>query len=120
MRVTAWCVLLGAALLFRRAPLGAAIGVMLVAGVLWGGAARGARCRTARALHTLGTRAPPLDLGTARWVLRGVAERRAPAAPTRPARALCGGHERDAGVRLAARFSRAGGPLGGDARGARH
>src|SRR5436853_2742806 len=39
MRVTAWCVLLGAALLFRRAPLGAAIGVMLVAGVLWGGAA---------------------------------------------------------------------------------
>ena len=39
MRMTAWCVLLGAALLFRRAPLGAAIGVMLVAGVLWGGAA---------------------------------------------------------------------------------
>ena len=39
LRVTAWCVLLGAALLFRRAPLGAAIGVMLVAGALWGTAA---------------------------------------------------------------------------------
>src|SRR5207249_8138574 len=32
-------VLGGAALLFRRAPLGAALGVMLVAGILWGGAA---------------------------------------------------------------------------------
>ncbi len=32
-------VLTGAALLFRRAPLGAALGVMLVAGQLWGGAA---------------------------------------------------------------------------------
>ena len=32
-------VLAGAAVLSRRAPLGAAIGVMLVAGVLWGGAA---------------------------------------------------------------------------------
>jgi len=32
-------VLLGAGLLARRAPLGAALGVMLVAGLLWGGAA---------------------------------------------------------------------------------
>ncbi|HEV8508946.1 MAG TPA: DNA internalization-related competence protein ComEC/Rec2 [Gemmatimonadales bacterium] len=39
LRVTAWCVLLGAAMLFRRAPLGAALGVMLVAGTLWGAAA---------------------------------------------------------------------------------
>jgi len=39
LRVTAWCVLLGAVLLVRRAPLGAALGVMLVAGILWGGAA---------------------------------------------------------------------------------
>ena len=39
LRVTAWCVLLGAGLLFRRAPLGSAFGVMLVAGVLWGAAA---------------------------------------------------------------------------------
>src|SRR5437867_13446479 len=38
--MTAWCVLLGALLLQRRAPLGAACGVMLVAGILWGGAAR--------------------------------------------------------------------------------
>jgi competence protein ComEC len=36
LRATAWCVLLGAAALSRRAPLGAAWGVMLVAGVLWG------------------------------------------------------------------------------------
>jgi len=33
-------VLLGASVVSRRAPLGAAVGVMLVAGVLWGGAAR--------------------------------------------------------------------------------
>src|SRR2546425_635673 len=40
LRVTACLVLLGAAALYRRAPLGAALGVMLVAGVLWGSAAR--------------------------------------------------------------------------------
>jgi len=39
LRVTALLVLCAAALLLRRAPLGAALGVMLVAGVLWGGAA---------------------------------------------------------------------------------
>jgi competence protein ComEC len=38
--VPAWCVLLGVVLLVRRAPLGAALGVMLVAGALWGAAAR--------------------------------------------------------------------------------
>jgi competence protein ComEC len=37
--LTACCVLLGALLLQRRAPLGAALGVMLVAGGLWGSAA---------------------------------------------------------------------------------
>jgi competence protein ComEC len=37
--VTAWCVLFGALLLQSRAPLGAALGVMLVAGSVWGGAA---------------------------------------------------------------------------------
>jgi len=40
-------VLLGAALLHRRAPLGAAVGIALIAGALWGGAAlreRGATC----------------------------------------------------------------------------
>ncbi|HXM38653.1 MAG TPA: DNA internalization-related competence protein ComEC/Rec2 [Gemmatimonadales bacterium] len=39
LRATAWCVLLGAAVLQRRAPLGAACGVMLVAGAMWGTAA---------------------------------------------------------------------------------
>ena len=39
-------VLLGAAMLWRRAPLGAACGVMLVAGVLWGAAARRERAAT--------------------------------------------------------------------------
>jgi competence protein ComEC len=39
VRVTALLVLCGAALLFRRAPLGAGLGVMLVAGALWGAAA---------------------------------------------------------------------------------
>ncbi|HUC40934.1 MAG TPA: hypothetical protein VMR92_08885, partial [Gemmatimonadales bacterium] len=47
MRVTAWCVLAGAAFVYRPAPLGAAVGVMLVAGTLWGAAAvreRSATC----------------------------------------------------------------------------
>src|SRR5438132_1152227 len=39
LRVTAWCVLAGVVLVLRRAPVGAAFGVMLVAGVLWGAAA---------------------------------------------------------------------------------
>jgi competence protein ComEC len=39
MRVTAWCVLAGVAVVYRRAPLAAALGIMLVAGTLWGGAA---------------------------------------------------------------------------------
>ena len=39
LRVTALLVLLGAAVLSRRAPLGAAFGIMLVAGGWWGGAA---------------------------------------------------------------------------------
>ncbi|HYR32440.1 MAG TPA: ComEC/Rec2 family competence protein, partial [Gemmatimonadales bacterium] len=39
LRVTALCVLLGAVLVCRAAPLGAALGVMLAAGILWGAAA---------------------------------------------------------------------------------
>jgi len=39
MRLAAWAVLIGAAVLVRRAPLGAAFGLMLVAGILWGTAA---------------------------------------------------------------------------------
>src|ERR1700746_1878438 len=38
--IPALLVTCGAALLWRRAPLGAALGVMMVAGSLWGGAAR--------------------------------------------------------------------------------
>ncbi len=47
LRVTAWCVVAGAAVLSRRAPLGAAVGIMAVAGLLWGSAAvreRGVTC----------------------------------------------------------------------------
>ncbi|HET8712304.1 MAG TPA: DNA internalization-related competence protein ComEC/Rec2 [Gemmatimonadales bacterium] len=43
LRVTALLVLCGAAALSRRAPLGAAVGVMIVAGVLWGASARAER-----------------------------------------------------------------------------
>ena len=39
LRVTALLVLCGAAVLYRRAPLGAAIGIMLVAGIIWGSSA---------------------------------------------------------------------------------
>jgi len=39
LRVTAWCVLAGVVLVQRRAPVGAAFGAMLIAGVLWGAAA---------------------------------------------------------------------------------
>jgi competence protein ComEC len=46
LRVAAWCVLFGVALLARRAPVGAACGVMLVAGGLWGGAALRERAAT--------------------------------------------------------------------------
>ena len=47
LRLTAACVLIGAALVQRHAPLGAAIGVMLVAGLVWGASAlreRNATC----------------------------------------------------------------------------
>jgi len=46
LRVTAWGVLLGAAILARQAPVGAGVGVALVAGMLWGGAARRERDAT--------------------------------------------------------------------------
>jgi len=59
LRVAAWCVLLGAVLLVRRAPLGAALGVMLVAGILWGGAAlREQRASCAGAWSTQGGLTP--------------------------------------------------------------
>ena len=46
LRVTALLVLLGAAVLSRRAPVGAAFGIALVAGVLWGRAALRERAAT--------------------------------------------------------------------------
>jgi competence protein ComEC len=46
LRGTTWAVLAAAAVLSRRAPLGAACGVMLVAGMLWGGAAARERAAT--------------------------------------------------------------------------
>jgi competence protein ComEC len=46
LRVTAWCVLFGAALLVRRAPVGGAVGIALVAGALWGAAAGRERATT--------------------------------------------------------------------------
>jgi competence protein ComEC len=46
MRVTAGCVLLAAAFVQRRAPLGAAVGVMLVAGLVWGASALHERTAT--------------------------------------------------------------------------
>ena len=46
LRVTAWCVLAGVALVHRRAPVGGASGLMLVAGLLWGAAAQRERAVT--------------------------------------------------------------------------
>ncbi|OLC06841.1 MAG: hypothetical protein AUH41_11755 [Gemmatimonadetes bacterium 13_1_40CM_66_11] len=68
LRVTALLVLGGAAVLWRRAPLGAAAGVMLVAGVLWGSAAlreRRASCAgqwSRQATLTRDTRAASVQL----------------------------------------------------------
>jgi competence protein ComEC len=45
-------VLIGAAVLWRRAPLGAALGVMFVAGMVWGGAALRERANTCGARWT--------------------------------------------------------------------
>jgi len=62
LRLTAWCVLLGAAVVQRRAPLGAACGVMLVAGGWWGGAALRERNASCAGRWTLGTRAAVVRL----------------------------------------------------------
>lgn len=56
LRVTALCVLCGAAVLQRRAPLGAACGIMLVAGMLWGSAALRERAATCAGVWGRGTR----------------------------------------------------------------
>jgi len=49
-------------------------------------APRGARRRVARALHAVGTRASPVDLGVARRLLRGLARRSPQATAAWPAR----------------------------------
>ena len=60
--LTAWCVLLGALLLFRRAPLGAGLGVMFVAGVVWGAGALRERSATCAGWWSSGTRAATVRL----------------------------------------------------------
>jgi competence protein ComEC len=56
LRETAWCVVAGAAVLSRRAPLGAAVGIMAVAGLLWGRTAVRERGATCAGLWGRGTR----------------------------------------------------------------
>ena len=57
LRLTAWCVLLGALLVQRRAPAGAAFGVMLVAGALWGAGAVRERTATCAGMWRVGMHA---------------------------------------------------------------
>ena len=57
LRATALLVLCGAAVVYRRAPLGAAIGVMLVAGIVWGSSAERERGATCAGRWPAGTRA---------------------------------------------------------------
>jgi competence protein ComEC len=62
LRVTAGCVLIGAAWLQRHAPLGAAIGVMLVAGLVWGESALRERNATCAGQWRAGTHAATVRL----------------------------------------------------------
>jgi competence protein ComEC len=55
VRLTAWVVVVTAAVLARRAPLGAACGTMLVAGMLWGIAAVRERAATCAGVWGRGT-----------------------------------------------------------------
>jgi competence protein ComEC len=55
VRLTAWVVVVTAAVLARRAPLGAACGAMLVAGMLWGIAAVRERAATCAGVWGRGT-----------------------------------------------------------------
>ncbi len=66
--------LLGAAVLSRRAPLGAACGVMLAAGGLWGGAALRERGVSCAGRWTVGTRAAVLRLRDPASASGGVVE----------------------------------------------
>jgi len=82
LRITALLVLCGAAVLARRAPLGAALGVMVVAGILWGTAAlreQRASCAGGWIHHKPETRSAVVQLtdpvpptgGVAEGVVRG-------------------------------------------------
>src|SRR3954471_16918889 len=51
LRVAALLVLCGVALLLRRAPFASALGLMLVAGICWGGAARRAQDASCAGRH---------------------------------------------------------------------
>jgi len=62
LQLTAGCVLIGAALLQRHAPLGAAIGVMLVAGLVWGASALRERNATCAGQWRVGTHAATVRL----------------------------------------------------------
>ena len=83
LRLTAWCVLLGAALLSGRAPLGASLGVMLVAGVLWGGSATRERNATCAGVWRAGTHAATVRLTDPVQPSGGVAEGEVTSGPCR-------------------------------------
>jgi len=85
LRVTAWCVLLGAALLSRRAPLGASLGIMLVAGLLWGRSARRERSATCAGVWRAGTHAATVRLTDPVQASGGVAEGDVASGPCRGA-----------------------------------
>ena len=62
VRATAWCVLAGVAFVYRRSPLGAGIGVMLFAGLVWGASALRERNATCAGQWSAGTQAATVRL----------------------------------------------------------
>jgi competence protein ComEC len=74
LRVTAWCVLIAALLLSRRAPLGAGLGVIFVAGLLWGSSAVREKAATCAGRWPPGTRAATVRLTDPVAATGGVAE----------------------------------------------
>jgi competence protein ComEC len=74
MRVTACCVLFAALLLSRGAPLGAGVGIMFVAGVLWGTSALRERRASCAGSWLSGTRAATVRLSDPVAATGGIAE----------------------------------------------
>jgi competence protein ComEC len=74
MRVTAWGVLMAALLLSRRAPLGAGLGVIFVAGLLWGSSAVREKAATCAGRWRTGTHAATVRLTDPVAAAGGVAE----------------------------------------------